>query len=133
MFIVTLLVLTVFLSYTLAGAAQDASVVQLPVYPQDRHDSYKVFARDLILSNRFWIYLVLGIGVTLLASTSLAIAVIMHVKLSAIAAMIFSGIFFCAYRAIAGNPAKRIRVFTKLCQISGAACAIFAVVVLLRS
>ncbi|MDP9016937.1 MAG: hypothetical protein M3N19_01275 [Candidatus Eremiobacteraeota bacterium] len=133
MFIVTLLVLTVFLSYTLAGAAQDASVLELPVYPQRGPQSYKMFARDLILSNRFWIYLVLGIGITLLASTSLAIAFIMHVRMSAIAAIVFACIFFCAQRAFSGHPAKRIRVITKLCKLSGAASGLLALVILLRS
>lgn len=133
MFIVTLLVLTVFLSYTLAGAARDAAVVQLPTLEYGRTQSYKDFARELVLSNRFWIYLVLGIGVTLLVSTSLAIALIMHVKLMAIAAGLLAVGFFTARGLMAKAMVRRRRPVLKLLQLGGACSAMVALVMLLRS
>ena len=132
MFIVTLLVLTVILSYVLAGAAGEATVVQSANYelgPQ----TYKAYARDLILSNRFWIYLILGIGATLLISTTIAIALIMHVKFSAIVACVLAIGFFAARAFILKNAPRRRRSMIQLLQIFGSMSALGALVILLRS
>lgn len=133
MFIVTLLVLTVLLSYTLASAAQDSSVMQLPTFQSTSENSYRAFARDLILSNRFWIYLILGIGLTLIFSTTIAIALIMHVKFGAIAACIVAACLFMGRAFIAKPQLRRRRQLSKLLQICGTLSVVFAVVILLRS
>lgn len=134
MFIVTLLILTVFLSYTLANAAGDASLVQLPTLERGRGNaSYKEYARDLILSNRFWIYLALGVGVTLLISTTLAIAIIMHVRLGAIVLCVVATAFFVARGLMAKRPSeRRTRRFMRLFQIGGTCSAACALLLLLR-
>jgi|GEM_PF-4594889 len=132
MFIVTLLVLTVFLSYSLAAAAGDTSVVQMPHYDVGR-DAYRTYARDLILSNRFWMYLILAVGFTLLLSTTIAIAFIMHAKLSAIAATMVSIGFFAARGVVVKNAARRRRQLTRVLQIAGTCSALCALVILLRS
>lgn len=132
MFIVTLLVLTVVLSYVLAGAAGETAVAHSANYelgPQ----SYKTHARDLILSNRFWIYLILGIGATLLISTTIAIALIMHVKFSAIVACVLAIGFFAARAFVIKNGARRRRSMVQLLQICGCVSAAGALVILLRS
>lgn len=132
MFIVTLLVLTVFLSYSLAGAAGDTAVVQMPSYQLGR-DAYKTYARDLILSNRFWIYLILGIGFTLLLSTTIAIAFIMQVPLGAILACLIAIALFIARGLLFKNGARRRRQVIKLLGIAGATSAMFALIILLRT
>jgi hypothetical protein len=132
MFIVTLLVLTVFLSYSLAGAAGDTSVVQMPNYHLGR-DAYKTYARDLILSNRFWIYLILGIGFTLLLSTTIAIAFIMHVPFGAILACLIASALFIARGMIFKNGARRRRQLVRLLGIAATASAMCALVILLRT
>ncbi|MBC5815541.1 MAG: hypothetical protein GIW97_03270 [Candidatus Eremiobacteraeota bacterium] len=132
MFIVTLLVLTVFLSYSLAGAAGDTSVVQMPHYQVGR-DAHKTYARDLILSNRFWIYLILGVGFTLLLSTTVAIAFIMHVKFTAILASMVAVGFFITRSVLIKNAARRRRQLIKVLQIAGTGSAMCALVILLRS
>ena len=132
MFIVTLLVLTVFLSYSLADAAGETAVVPMPHYEIAR-DGYKGYARDLILSNRFWIYLILGVGFTLLLSTTIAIAFIMHVRLSAILACVAAIAIFIARGILIKNAARRRRQLIKLLQISGTLSAMGALVILLRS
>lgn len=134
MFIVTLLILTVLLSYTLANAAGDASLVGLPTFdPAGGAQSYKEYARDLILSNRFWIYLALGVGVTLLVSTTLAIAVIMHVRPGAIALCVVATGFFVARGLMAKKRSMRsARRAMRLFQIGGTCSAACALVLLLR-
>ncbi|MFN2527471.1 MAG: hypothetical protein ABR584_01980 [Candidatus Baltobacteraceae bacterium] len=132
MFIVTLLVLTVFLSYSLAGAAGDTSVVQMPHYEVGR-DGYRTYARDLIMSNRFWMYLILAVGFTLLLSTTIAIAFIMHAKLSAILATMVSIGFFTARGVVVKNAARRRRQLIKVLHIAGTCSALCALVILLRS
>lgn len=135
MFIVTLLILTVFLSYTLANAAGDASLVQLPTFdPARGNQPYKEFARDLILSNRFWIYLALGVGVTLLASTTLAIAIIMHVRTGAIVLCVLATAFFVARGLMARRSSeRRARRAMRLFQIGGTCSAACALLMLFRS
>ena len=131
MFIVTLLTLTVFLSYTLAGAAGDSSVLPSPNFELGS-GSYRAYARDLILSNRFWIYLILGIGATLLTSTTIAIAFIMHVKLGAILATLVTIAFFVA-RALVVRRNPRRRALAQLLQGLAGASALCALALLLRS
>lgn len=134
MFIVTLLILTVLLSYTLANAAGDASLVALPTFDRaGGAQSYREYARDLILSNRFWIYLALGVGVTLLVSTTLAIAVIMHVRPAAIVCCIVATAFFVARGLMAKQRSVRgARRAMRLFQIAGTCSAAFALLLLLR-
>lgn len=132
MFIVTLLVLTVVLSHVLAGAAGDAAIVESAAYGMGR-EPRKSYARDLILSNRFWIYLILGIGATLLTSTTIAIALIMHVGWGAIAASVLAIAFFAARAFAVKTGARRRQSLQRLLQICGASCAVVALTLVLRS
>lgn len=132
MFIVTLLVLTVVLSYVLAGAAGDTAIVDFPAFGVG-HQPRKSLARDLILSNRFWIYLILGIGATLLTSTTIAIALIMHVGFATIATSLLAIGFFAARAFAVNNGARRRRSLQRVLQLCGACSAIVALTLVLRA
>ncbi len=74
-FIVTLLVLTVFLAHWLTAAARSPQPTRLPHFQPSDPRPYQAYARKVILSNGFWLWLLIGLALTLVLVAAVAVAV----------------------------------------------------------
>lgn len=126
MIIIALVILGVVLPLQLNRMALEHQELPVPSVQRPHISAYRDYAEQLLSSKRFVLYLIYGLGGTLITTTALTTAILAHIKGSIILATFLAAFFFIANALLDG------RRFSRLCRLAGLGCAVFAVLGALR-